>query len=208
MVAPCSMAAACCAAYVSTWASATPTVSFHASLRSDTGSQLQSPSWACGVEHAVGGWVSQKAVPWIAQHKVAIGIGLGILSIATGYGALLIAGGAIQAGLGTTVAISAVSFASGTVAATLDGRDCYENLGINGQCLATMLGGIGLLMSVPGALVGAALISEPPFQELLALATGGFFLSYGAVATDAIAAAIRAWRNGNAKSGSEGCAQT
>ncbi len=151
--------------------------------------------------------MSQKAVPWIAQHKVAIGIGLGLLSIATGYGALLIAGEAIEAGLGTTAALTVASLISGGGATTLDGRDCYESPGINSLCLGTVLGGIGILMSGPEALVGLDLIAEPPFQEFLALATGGFFLGYGAVATDAIDAAYRAWRSSKAKSVNEACAQ-
>jgi RHS repeat-associated protein len=166
------------------------------------------PTWACGVEHAVGS-AAGSVLHFVAQHKVAIGIGLGILAVATGFGALLIAGGAIEVGLGTEIAVSAVSFASGTTAAVLDGRDCYENPGINGPCTATVLGGIGALMSVPEALVGAGLIDEPPFQELLGLTVGGFFLSYAALATDAIDAAYRAWRDKiTTKAAGESCAQT
>jgi hypothetical protein len=63
-------------------------------------------------------------------------------------------------------------------------------------------------MSGPEALAGLNLIDEPPLQELLGLAVGGFFLSDLAVLTDAIDALIHYGSSRNATSAKEGCAQT
>ena len=85
--------------------------------------------------------VAQPVGHFVAQHKVAIGIGLGILSVATGWGALVVGvegADALATGLGL------VSLASGGAACYLDGRDCINDPGINGHCLGLTLGTIGV----------------------------------------------------------------
>jgi hypothetical protein len=135
------------------------------------------PSWACGVEHTVGHFVS--------QHKVAIGIGLGVLAFATGYGALLIAGGAIEASLATGTILGSVAAASGLGATFLDGQACVHHPGINGQCLGLTLGGLGLIMSAPELAVGFGLIDEPAYDEFLFLSYLGVLSGAGATLADA-----------------------
>ena len=134
------------------------------------------PHWACGAEHWVGHIVS--------THKVAIGIGLGLLSIATGFGALVIAAEAADGISLLATGAGLVSLASGGTAAGLDLPACVNDPGINGQCLGLTLGGIGVLMSAPEILVSAGVINEPAYQGMLVLATGGLFAGMGAVLSD------------------------
>ena len=111
----------------------------------------------------------------------AIGIGLGVLSVATGFGGLVVAAegaDALALELGITSAIS------GSTDAFLDGRDCVEHPAINATCTAAVLGVIGVGMSLPELGVSAGLFAEPEYQDFLALATGGLFAGYGAVVTD------------------------
>jgi hypothetical protein len=118
----------------------------------------------------------------------------------------LIAGEAIAAGVGTGIAVSGLSLTSGGIAAALDDIDCYEDPGINGQCLAMVLGGLGIQMSAPEAASSAGLISEPPYQDC-PLSVGGLFPGIGATLTDLIDAMTEGWDNGTATTAKESCAQ-
>jgi hypothetical protein len=122
----------------------------------------------------------------VEHHKVVVGLVLGAIAVATGFGALLVAGGAIEAVTAGTV-LGWASLSTGAAAATLDGRDCVANFGINGACTATFLGGVGSVMALPelGVEMGAFGMTEPPFQEFLGLAVGGLYLSDAAVLLDA-----------------------
>jgi RHS repeat-associated protein len=119
---------------------------------------------------------------FVATHKVAVGIGLGVLAIATG-GAGLIAAGAFEA---TTAgaALGTVAFASGAGAVGLDSGSCLQHPGLNGSCLAAGLGGVGALMGLPELAVQYGLVAEPPFQEFTALAVGGVYLGAAGALAD------------------------
>ena len=128
--------------------------------------------------------VAQPVGHFVAQHKVAVGIGLGILSVSTGFGALLIAGEAIDASLVTAGIIGTVSSASGLGATILDGQDCTNHLAINGQCLGATLGIIGLFMSLPELAVDLGWTAEPSSDEFLFLSYLGLLAASGASLAD------------------------
>jgi hypothetical protein len=119
----------------------------------------------------------------VEQHKVAIGIGLGVLSVLTGGAGLIVAGAFDAAAAGT--ALSAVGLASGFIATGLDARDCVASPGINGACTASFLGLVGSVMAVPELAVGTSVLEEPAGQQFLGLAVGGFFVSDAAALVDA-----------------------
>jgi len=127
------------------------------------------------------GWKSIKR--FVKKHKVLIGVGLGVLSIATG-GAGLIAVGAFEASTAGLV-LSTVALGTGLGAAGLDGADCAHHPGFNGACLAAGTGAVGALMGVPELAVGAGWAAEPLGQEFLGLAFGGIFVGGGAAILDA-----------------------
>ena len=120
---------------------------------------------------------------FVAAHKVAVGIGLGVLAVATG-GAGLVAVGAFEA---TTAgaALGTASILSGGAAAALDGSACEQNPGLTGACLGAGLGGLGVLAGAPELAVEYGLVAEPPFQEFLAAGIGSYFLGGAAVLADA-----------------------
>jgi RHS repeat-associated protein len=122
----------------------------------------------------LGLWGWSNVTKFVSDHKVAVGIGLGVLAVATG-GAGLIAAGALEAG-GAGFALGATSFAAGAGAAALDSKECLDHPGFNGACVASGLGIVGTLMGGPEMAVSAGLIEEPPFQEFTALAIGGIFV--------------------------------
>jgi RHS repeat-associated protein len=130
------------------------------------------PSFACVVEHKVGAAATRiwndtggKAVHWVKTHpKKAIGIGLGILSAATGVGAIV--EGATFAG----VVLGMGSVAAGVGASALDYGSC-----VNGHEAAAC---VGLGLDASGAFLGA-------------FGVAGAGLAFGEViAEDSLAASI------------------
>jgi RHS repeat-associated protein len=124
----------------------------------------------------------EAGVNYVEQHPVVAGIALGVIAVGTG-GAGLVAVGAFEA---TTAgaALGTAAVLSGGAAAALDGVACVQDPGLNGQCVAAGLGGLGVVAGVPELAVGYGLIGEPAFQEFTALAVGGYFLGGAGVLSD------------------------
>jgi RHS repeat-associated protein len=125
---------------------------------------------------------AEAAGTFVAAHKVAVGIGLGVLAVATG-GAGLVAVSAYEATTAGAV-LGGTAFVSGVTAAGLDAGACLQNAGLNGPCVAAGLGGLGAVAGLPELAVEAGLVGEPAFQEFTALAIGGYFLAGTGVLTD------------------------
>jgi RHS repeat-associated protein len=122
-------------------------------------------------------------------HPVQVGITAGLISFGAGVVGLFIAGGAFEAA--TVAAIAAlIDVVAGGIAFGLDARTCLQHRGINGPCLAAVLGLAGLLMSGPEALVALSVMKEPAYQGALAASLAGFFTGALALLTDLVDAFI------------------
>lgn len=93
--------------------------------------------------------VARGAEHFVSEHKVAIGIGLGVLAAATGVGAII--EGATVAG----VVLGATSFAAGAGATAFDSGPCLKHHD-HAACFGLVLGVTGLVASGAGV-VGAVL---------------------------------------------------
>jgi RHS repeat-associated protein len=132
-----------------------------------------------------------KAAGWVDQHRVVIGIGLGILAIATGGAGLVLGTAALAADatvsstLLTGLAFTAVG--SGFGAAAADEPDCAR--GNQTACFGRDMGFTGAAMGLPAAGVGTATFFGAAIAETsgvniaaLALGAGGFqFGTFGTV---------------------------
>jgi RHS repeat-associated protein len=78
----------------------------------------------------------------------AVGVGLGVVSLATGVGEVLGAGAAVGEGV-----LGAVSVVSGIAAAGLDGSACLHQGGI--ACVGAVSGGVGAIAGGIGLAAGA-----------------------------------------------------
>jgi RHS repeat-associated protein len=130
-------------------------------------------SFACAAYDATAGGVKNVTAAtslWVATHKVAVGIALGVLTVVTG-GAGLVAEGAYATTFIATSAVSSIATVS------LDGSACAHAPGLTASCVATGLGAIGAIFSAPELLVRFGIIDEAAFREYVALSAAGIFAS-------------------------------
>ena len=133
--------------------------------------------------------VIQPAASWVADNKIAVGVGLGAVAVVTG-GAALVAAGAFEA-TAAAASLGTVALVSGVAAAAIDGGRCLSNPGLNGACLGAALGGVGVVLGGPELAVAYGLIEEPPFQEFTALGIAGIFGSPGMIGGEVRGASVR-----------------
>jgi RHS repeat-associated protein len=100
---------------------------------------------------------------WVESHKVAVGIGLGLLGVLSGGAGFIAFTGFEAVTAGTALGLVGVAASSG--AEVLDAGSCVSSPGLNGPCIATVLGGVGLLASAPELGVSLGLITEPAQAE-------------------------------------------
>jgi hypothetical protein len=122
------------------------------------------------------------AIGFVRRHRVAVGIALATTAVLTGGTSLLVAGAfdapALAAGLGVT------SLATGGAATALDTGACIRHPGLNGSCVAAGLGGAAVVASAPELAVSLGIITEPAYQQFLALGVGSMFLGGSAALLD------------------------
>jgi RHS repeat-associated protein len=108
--------------------------------------------------NTVKGVVSAGAT-WVGQHKKVVGVGLGVVSIATGFGAAeggIEIAGALSA-TGDQLATASAVF--GTGASAIDADGCISN-GVslsNPDCYGAVAGGLGAAFGISGALGGSSI---------------------------------------------------
>ncbi len=139
-------------------------------------------SFACSAYDATAGGVktaAQDTGSFVATHKVATGIALGVIGVATGGAGFLVEG----AVAGTV--LSAASVAAGGTAAYLDTGPCLQ--GDHAACAGAVLGWTAALAGVPSTIGLALGVSEESLSGsvLLGLLPGfAFNLGAGALTTD------------------------
>lgn len=113
---------------------------------------------------------------FVSKHKVAIGIGLGALSVFTG-GAGLAVDALVEGAGAATVGLGAGSVVTGAGAAYLDSKSCLEEGG--SACVGIALGGGGALFG-GGGLLFPAEVGEDTGVGALAAKLGAAGLGFGA----------------------------
>jgi RHS repeat-associated protein len=144
-------------------------------------------------QQSCGSWFS---CPWhhianfVAQHRVVIGIGLGILAIATGgaglvLGAAALTGAEVVGGAATLTALSGTAVATGLGAGVADEPDCAR--GNQAACFGRDMGITGAIMGVPGFLAGGAtlatLIADDSAWNVAGVAIGAGGFQFGTFGT-------------------------